>query len=177
MPPWPLDHPIQPAFLAQADLDLLNNYSDSFISRFIKTLPKISISLDDRNCLMIKAPNLNKNTIITNDLVKLHTDSDFEWLGRHDNIINTGGVKVLPEQIEAKLSSLISNRFFISKQADNKLGECVILVLESDSDILNSSIFMGLSKFEIPKMIYSVEHFIVAPNGKILRQETLNSIK
>jgi len=163
--------------IAVKKLNNFQNTSGQVEKALFKTLPKISISLDDRNCLMIKAPNLNKNTIITNDLVKLHTDSDFEWLGRHDNIINTGGVKVLPEQIEAKLSSLISNRFFISKQADNKLGECVILVLESDSDILNSSIFMGLSKFEIPKMIYSVEHFIVAPNGKILRQETLNSIK
>jgi O-succinylbenzoic acid--CoA ligase len=158
----------------------LNNFRESsgqVKKALFKTLPNISISLDNRNCLVIEAPNLSKKTIGTNDLVKIHSNSDFEWLGRYDNIINTGGVKVFPEQIEAKLSGLISNRFFISKQADDTLGECVILVLESGSDKLEPSVFIGLSKFEIPKKIYSVENFIEAPNGKVLRHETLKSIK
>jgi len=163
--------------IAVKKLNNFQNTSAQVNKALFKTLPDISISLDDRNCLIIKAPNLSNKTIVTNDLVKLHTNSDFEWLGRYDNIINTGGVKVFPEQIEAKLSSLISNRFFISKQADDNLGECVILVLESPSDILKPSVFLGLSKFETPKKIYSLENFIEAPNGKILRHDTLKSIK
>ena len=157
----------------------LNNFcSDEFdSSTFFKTLPDISISQDSRNCLTIEAPNLSDTKIITNDLVNIHSDSEFEWLGRYDNIINSGGVKVLPEQIESKLSGLIPNRFFISKQADDTLGECVILVLESDTNALSRSVFSGLSMFEIPKKIYCIEKFIEAANGKILRQETLKSIK
>ena len=160
-------------------LKKLNNFENKALDSLLlfKTLPNVIISQDSRNCLTIDAPNLSDKNIVTNDLVKIHSDTEFEWLGRFDHIINTGGVKVLPEQIEAKLLGLISNRFFISKEVDDELGERVILVLESGSNVLKKSVFAELSKFEIPKKIYKVENFIEAPNGKILRQETLKIIE
>ncbi|WP_055444638.1 AMP-binding protein [Lacinutrix himadriensis] len=142
-----------------------------------KTLPNIHISQDERNCLVIEAPKLSETKIITNDVVKLHSETSFEWLGRYDNVVNSGGVKLFPEQIEAKLESKMSTRFFITKEKEETLGECIILVVESKSNTVDASVFSGLTKFEIPKKIYSVEKFIESANGKILRQQTLKSLK
>ena len=79
--------------------------------------------------------------------------------------------------MEAKLESKMSTRFFISKEKDETLGECIILIVESKSNTVDASVFSGLTKFEIPKKIYSVEKFIESANGKILRQQTLKSLK
>ncbi|MBQ0787523.1 MAG: AMP-binding protein [Oceanihabitans sp.] len=142
-----------------------------------KTLPNIIITKDKRNCLVIEAPKLSEDKIVTNDVVKLHSETSFEWLGRYDHVVNSGGVKLFPEQIEAKLESVISTRFFITKEEDETLGECIILIVESKSNTIETSVFEGLEKFEIPKKIYSVEKFIESDTGKILRQETVKKIK
>ena len=143
---------------------------------YFKILPNVSISLDHRGCLVIDAPLLNNDKIITNDLVKIHSETTFEWLGRFDNVVNSGGVKLFPEQIEAKLQNKIQNRFFIASQPDDTLGSKLILVIESDSNILNDSVFSELSKFEKPKTIYAVKQFIETASGKIQRKKTLNLI-
>ncbi|MFD2823744.1 AMP-binding protein [Lacinutrix iliipiscaria] len=160
--------------IAVKKLNHLNVTDSEF---FFQTLPNIKITQDSRNCLVIDAKNLSDNKIITNDVVKLHSETAFEWLGRYDHVINSGGVKVFPEQLEAKLSKEIPFRFFISKETDDTLGERIILVIEAPSNELNSSVFEGLNKFEIPKKIYSVEKFTEASNGKVLRQKTLKKIK
>ena len=143
------------------------------IDSFFKILPNVEIDQDSRNCLVIKAPNLLSEPIVTNDVVKLHSEKEFEWLGRYDNVINSGGVKLFPEQIEAKLSGTIQSRFFITKEPDNKLGECVVLVLESKSNRIDDIAFKDLERFEVPKKIYATQKFVETPNGKILRQESL----
>ena len=55
-----------------------------------KTLPNVLISQDDRNCLVIEAPKVTSEIITTNDVVKLISKTDFEWLGSYDNVINSG---------------------------------------------------------------------------------------
>ena len=97
-----------------------------------KVLPNINISQDNRNCLVVEAPNICDEKIITNDIVKVHSKNEFEWLGRFDNIINSGGLKVFPEQIENVLYHKINNRFFIASEKDNTLGERVVLVIEGN---------------------------------------------
>ncbi len=144
---------------------------------YFRVLPKVSISQDERGCLVIDAPKVSKEKIITNDLVKLHSPTEFEWLGRIDNVINSGGVKLFPEQIEEKLKGKIPNQFFIASEPDAMLGEQLILVLESDSNILDASIFDGLDKFEIPKKIYAISKFKMTSTGKIKRAENLKQLK
>lgn len=149
---------------------------------YYHVLPNISISTDDRNCLVIDAPKVASEKIITNDLVELISSTKFNWLGRFDNIINSGGIKLVPEQIEEKLSTIINQRFFVAGITDAVLGEKLILVIESKSlkvEKLKSSIFLNiktlntLSKYEIPKEIYFVDKFIETPTGKVNRMETL----
>lgn len=142
-----------------------------------QTLPNIHISQDSRDCLVIEAPKLSEEKIITNDVVKLHSETTFEWLGRQDNVINSGGLKLFPEQIEGKLSGKIKNRYFISNEVDDILGQRVILVIENHSTELDDSVFSLLNTYEIPKKIYSVEKFIESNNGKILRHEILKLLK
>lgn len=144
---------------------------------YFKVLPKVSISQDDRGCLVIDAPKISSELIVTNDIVKLHSNTEFEWLGRIDNVINSGGVKLFPEQIEEKLKGKIPHQFFIASESDELLGERLILVLESETNHLDTSLFGSLEKFEIPKNIYYVPKFKMTPTGKIKRAETLKMIK
>ena len=136
-------------------------------------LPNISISQDDRNCLVISAPNLNAENIVTNDVVELVSDNEFIWLGRQDNVINSGGIKLFPEQIEAKLSAKIHTRFFVAGIPDEKLGEKLILFIEGNESQTNSSLYDDLNKFERPKEIKFIPHFVETETGKIKRNEVV----
>lgn len=159
----------------QAELVSTSNYS---------VLPNVKIYIDSRNCLVIKAPKVSDELIITNDVVQLISDNQFEWLGRFDNVINSGGIKLHPEKIEEKLSDIIQQRFFVAGVPDEKLGEKLILVIE---DVFSSAVEKSLqvkikqldsfSKFEIPKEIYFVEAFVETETKKIQRNKTLDLIK
>ena len=125
---------------------------------------------------MINAPHVNVQNLVTNDVVELISDSEFQLLGRYDNVINTGGVKVFPEQIEKKLNMVIKERFFIASQPDEVLGQKVILVIESSQNNLNTNFYNYLEKFEKPKEIYTIAKFLETSSGKIQRQKTLDAI-
>jgi O-succinylbenzoic acid--CoA ligase len=144
---------------------------------YFEVLPNIQISQDDRGCLIIQVPYLKKRHIVTNDIVKLHSDTSFEWLGRIDNVINSGGIKIHPEQLEARLMPFIHSDFFIASQDNISLGEEIFLVIESDEQTLAKDSFKKFKKHEIPKAILFVNPFIRTTSGKINRAKTLASVK
>jgi len=144
---------------------------------YFKVFPKVTITQDDRGCLVIEAPKLTPERLVTNDVVTIHSPTEFELIGRYDNMVNSGGVKLFPEQIEAKLEDKIKPRFFIASEADLDLGEKLILILESDQNKLNTSVFKALEKFEVPKEIYNIPKFKDTATGKIQRKETLKLLK
>ena len=145
-----------------------------------KALPGIIFSLDSRNCLVIDAPKISDDKIVTNDVVDLISDSKFKWLARFDNTVNSGGIKLFPEQIEALLSDLIIKRFFVTGIPDTKLGEKLVLFVEDGEDptlmpkIQNSAV---LSKYQLPKKIYFLKQFKETENEKINRQATISQVK
>ena len=148
-----------------------------------QTLPNVSISKDERNCLVINAQKISENTIVTNDVVEIKSTTKFKWLGRFDNVINSGGIKLHPEEIENKLAKIISQRFFVAGIPDEKLGEKLVLIVELQSSkvaqlssYLNNNIkrLDSLSKFEKPKAIYFVDAFIETDTKKIQRNKTLD---
>lgn len=141
---------------------------------YFKILPDIRISQDERNCLVIDAPKLSNETIITNDVVNLYSDNEFEWLGRVDHVINSGGLKLFPENIEAKLEPYLEGRFIIAAQPNATYGEEVILIIEGKEIPVDTSIYKNLNKAEIPKKIYFIPGFVETASGKIQRQHTLN---
>ncbi|NQX82423.1 MAG: AMP-binding protein [Flavobacteriaceae bacterium] len=136
-----------------------------------KTLDNIEINTDNRSCLNIVAKQLNDDIVQTNDIVKIINKKEFVWLGRYDNIINSGAVKISPEDIEKKLEQYINNRFFISWQKDSVLGQKVILIIESEKNI-NINLSDILDKYETPKEIYFCKKFKETTNGKINREQT-----
>lgn len=154
----------------------LNNFDGTDKDAYFKTLPDISVSVDDRSCLMIEAPQLSKDKIITNDVVKVHSKNTFEWLGRYDNVINSGGIKLFPEQIEKKLQSLIKEEFFVASKPDDTLGEKLILIVEKMNDDFDTTIFSVLDKYEKPKEVIAIPKFIETSSGKIHRKKTLATI-
>lgn len=147
-------------------------------NNYFEALPNVVFSKDERNCLVIDAFQVAASRIITNDLVELISEKEFIWKGRFDNIINSGAVKLLPEEIEAKLQKSIKNRFFIASEKDDKLGQKVILVIESEKDLnLDEKAFKNLSKYEIPKKIYYINKFVETTTNKINRNATLKKMK
>ena len=151
---------------------------------FYEVLPNVKIYIDNRNCLVINALKVSKKVVFTNDVVQLVSENKFEWLGRFDNVINSGGIKLHPEKIEEKLSKIIEQRFFVSGILDEKFGEKLILIVESDVSLseVKKSLFdkiknlRSISKYETPKEIYFVEEFVETETKKIQRNKTLNLI-
>ncbi len=139
-------------------------------------LPNIHISLDNRNCLVIDAPKIVDEQVVTNDLVELINDNQFVFLGRIDHVVNSGGIKLIPEQIEEKLSPLITSRFFVTGIPDTVLGEKLVLIIEGEQQTLDKSIFDTLDKYERPKEIIYIPEFKETHNGKIKRKEIQESI-
>jgi O-succinylbenzoic acid--CoA ligase len=133
-------------------------------------LPNVTISYDDRKCLVIDAPKIIDAVIITNDLVVILNENQFVFLGRIDNIINSGGIKIMPEQVEQKLDGKIDRRFFITSKEDTKLGEKVVLVVEGEPFEINNTIFEVLDKYERPKEIVFLSKFNETANGKVIRR-------
>ena len=139
-------------------------------------LGKVSFSTDERGCLIINTPHLQQQRFITNDIVRLVDTTHFEWLGRHDNVINSGGVKLFPESIEARIASFLSQRFFITAEDDCRLGQKAVLVIESlpwdeaECQQLLSRLKSCLSPYEVPKNIYFQEHLTETYSGKIVRK-------
>ncbi len=140
------------------------------------TLPDVSIGTDARGCLAIDAPKVTDGIVVTNDLVDIINDTHFVWLGRFDNVINSGGIKLYPEQIEEKLSHNIQPRYFVYGLPDDTLGERLVLVIEGESFTLGEVVFEGLDKYEKPKEVLFVTEFIETGSGKIQRAETLKTI-
>lgn len=136
-------------------------------------LPNVTVSADERHCLVIKAKNISKQEIVTNDIVNLISDTQFVWEGRIDNVINSGGIKLMPEQIEDKLSTLIPRRYFVYGQPDETLGEKAVLYVEGEPIVIEESVFSILDKFEKPKEIVFIPKFKETATGKIMRKESI----
>ena len=142
---------------------------------FYQTLPNTTIYKDERNCLVIKNEKISNEVLFTNDVVDLISDTQFEWLGRFDNVINSGGIKLHPEKIEDKLTKIMKQRFFVAGISDEQLGEKLVLIVEGNTSSLNLT-KANLSKFEFPKETFFIDNFIETETKKIQRKKTLDLI-
>lgn len=140
---------------------------------YFETLRGVTIKTDERDCLVIELNGFTE-PVITNDLVKIIDHSGFEVLGRYDNIINSGGVKLIPETIERKVEPILKQSFFVSGIADERLGQKLIFVVESHVQPgLMATLRLALSAYEIPKEIFYVDQFVRTQTQKINRPKTL----
>ncbi|MEL1241366.1 AMP-binding protein [Flavobacterium flavipallidum] len=140
-------------------------------------LPNVHISQDEKECLVIDAPLVSDERLFTNDLVQIINEQEFMLLGRIDNVVNSGGVKLIPEKIEEKLSDHISSRFFVGGIADALLGEKLVLVVEGEKQEIDEAIFNALDKYEKPKAYFFVPEFESTESGKIKRKAILKTLE
>lgn len=135
-------------------------------------MPGISFDTDSRSCLRINARTMSFGSLQTNDVVQLLGPERFRWLGRADNVINSGGIKIIAEELETELSAVIDVPFYIRPMPDKKWGEVPELVAEapvSAQPVLQQavdSLDLGRRK---PRHICCVPALPRTYNGKIRR--------
>ena len=159
-------------------------------SDLFTVLPGVAVGTDDRGCLHLTAAATNHERIQTNDVVELLTTGQaagqicFRLLGRADSIINTGGVKVQPEAVEAVLSATLatwglSPRLFVAGLPDERLGQRVVLFLENQSltadefEQLQQAVRVGVGTYAVPRAYVSVGTFAETATGKVDRRATV----
>jgi O-succinylbenzoic acid--CoA ligase len=144
---------------------------------FFRTIGSVTVSTNENNCLLIYAPHLQEEIIVTNDVVEIIDSKTFKWLGRLDNVINSGGIKLYAETIEQKIKKVLPQKFFIAGVADEKFGNRVIIVFETKEKINEEALFKliapVLEKYELPKQVFTMPQFIETLNGKLNRKATL----
>lgn len=139
----------------------------------------VSISTDERGCLKIFAHDLNVEVLQTNDLVEIKNERQFRFLGRVDNVINSGGAKIFPEQLEALVKKEIPNEAVFLGVKDESLGQKLILIIEGEEseDLIKKVLETQFEKnFHRPKKIIFVKEIPRTPNGKVNRRELLDHI-
>jgi O-succinylbenzoic acid--CoA ligase len=143
-------------------------------ARHFTAMPGVTFAQDDRDCLVIQAPHLWVQNLVTNDVVRLHSESTFTWLGRADNVVNSGGVKLHPEEIERLLAPCIDKPFFVAGIPDARLGQKLALVVESETPLTVD--FRFLPRLQQPREIHVIKPFVYTETGKVNRIATLKRI-
>lgn len=149
-------------------------------------LPRVDAGVDERGCLYVSGPMTLGNRIQTNDLVEFTGPNSFIWLGRFDNVINSGGVKIILDRVDDRLAHLfhqlgLNFQFFTWFEEDKKLGQKLILVINDNegntsSEWLLSEIRKSISSYETPKHIYFVNRFEKTQTDKTDKHRTVEMI-
>lgn len=134
----------------------------------------IQLSCDNNGCLHIQDKQLLDAPLQTRDRVTLHADGSFIWLGRMDFVINSGGIKIHPEELEKHLSAhpqLTGLNYYIGKKADEHFGEVPVLYIESAPFVFRIEEMQGLiARNTFPREIIFRPVFQYTENGKIKRE-------
>lgn len=166
-------------------------------SDYFVPFPEVRLEVDARECLVITAAVTNGETVQTNDRVALRADGAFRWLGRLDNVINSGGVKVQVEKVETAMETWLlqyqnglhaERRFFVGAIQDARLGQAVVAVLEGEpfggepilapelATEIRTALQQTLSRYEVPRHFFFVPKLLETPTGKIDRRANLASL-
>lgn len=138
-------------------------------------LGDITFEQDERGCLLVNTPHLRTKYHETNDQIELLDERRFRWLGRYDNVILSGGRKIFPEQLEARTTGVLPYAHFFIARPDDKLGECVGLVLETDQEVgsvapeVMDLLRDVLEPHEMPRRVTALVSFSRTPSGKLVR--------
>lgn len=143
-------------------------------SQWYMPLESVHVYADEEKCLVIDAPAICPQVLHTNDIVEFAEDGcHFRVLGRKDNVICSGGIKIQAEEVERILKKHIDQPFFITKEKEEKYGEIVVIVTEEKSIKKLEDIFNDvLPTYWKPRKVVSVSHLPLTETGKPKRQLT-----
>ena len=147
----------------------LRRISGSEASLWYTPFDGVTVSLDSRGCLVIDAPHVCHTTLATNDCAEIR-DGKFRILGRIDNVVCSGGIKIQIEEVEQSLKPHIHKRFIITKRKDKDLGEALTLLTEeADTEAVRNICHRALPKYHQPRHIFYVEEIPLTETGKPAR--------
>jgi O-succinylbenzoic acid--CoA ligase len=151
-----------------------------------EALPGVEIGVSENQCLWIQSPMSGTEKIQTNDMIELRSKNTFVWLGRTDFVVNSGGIKLFPEQLERRIAPLLEETcpgcaYFLFGEKDSRLGEQLVLYVEGTGEEnkrleLEAGLEQILGKYEVPKKIYFIAAFAYTPTRKINRHTTAASL-
>lgn len=131
----------------------------------------VHISLNAEGCLVIDAPLVHDGALVTNDIAELE-HGRFRILGRKDNVVCSGGIKIQIEEVERLLRTHLDVPFMVTKAPDEKLGELLVLLTESgDIGLIWDCCRQQLPKYWVPRRVYHVDHLPMTATGKPARHE------
>jgi O-succinylbenzoic acid--CoA ligase len=150
----------------------LRRISGPEASEWYTPFPSVQISQTADGCLVIDAPEVCPEPLITNDIVEiLPPHSRFRILGRKDNVICSGGIKIQIEEVERQLKPLMRVPYIISKRKDEKFGEVAVLLTEGSADEAKAVCEKCLPKYHQPKAYYHIDKVPLTETGKPARQK------
>ena len=158
-------------------------------SEWYQPFDSVKISQTDEGCLVIDAPLVCAETLVTNDIVEIESyiynkveKLRFRIKGRKDNVICSGGIKIQIEEVEALLKPYLEKPFMLAKKKDEKFGEIAVLLTEDEdlkkveatirrllsgkSDDSNKSSESANHKYWIPREYLHVDHLPLTETGK-----------
>jgi O-succinylbenzoic acid--CoA ligase len=153
-------------------------------SAHYRVLPGLHLGQDERGCLTVRGDVTDDELVVTNDRIELVDKHTFDWLGRVDFVINSGGVKVQAEKVELVLDVALAElgtprRAFVAGHPDERLGQAVTAYVEGaplpakDEQLLLARLAERLDKYEIPKAVRYIPAFQATASGKLDRGATL----
>ncbi|MEP1032406.1 AMP-binding protein [Ekhidna sp.] len=127
------------------------------------------VAADSKGLLKIRGAITDFKWLTTNDIVTVISNNTFQWIGRYDFVINSGGIKVNPEDIERQLKSIVTGEFMIGSLPDEILGRKIILITNGDEKRID---FSQLEKYHRPKASYFNRQIVRTSSGKLDRLKT-----
>ena len=132
--------------------------------------PSVKVSLSEDGCLVIDAPEVCLERLVTNDIAEI-SPQGFRILGRKDNVICSGGIKIQIEEVERHLRPFLRAPYLISKCPDPKFGEVAVLLTEDSVDEARQICERILPKYYLPRHYLHVDRIPLTETGKPARQQ------
>ena len=149
----------------------LRRISGPEASEWYTPFPTVKLSTNDEGCLVIDAPEVCAQTLVTNDIVELKPDGRFRIRGRKDNVICSGGIKIQIEEVKQALKKYVRVPYIISKRKDPKFGEIVVLLTEGDTAQVQTICQQVLPKYHQPKLYLKIDKIPLTETGKPARKK------
>ena len=148
----------------------LRRLSGPEASGWYMPFPSVKVSLSPEGCLIIDAPEVCPEPLVTNDIAELSSQG-FRILGRKDNVICSGGIKIQIEEVESRLRPFLRVPYLLSKRPDPKFGEVAVLLTEGSVDDARQVCERILPKYHQPRHYLHVDHIPLTETGKPARQQ------
>ena len=143
-------------------------------SEWYTPFPSVKVSLSEEGCLVIDAPEVCAERLVTNDIAEVEQgdgSTAFRILGRKDNVICSGGIKIQAEAVERELHPYLRVPYLITKRQDEKFGEVVVLLTEGAVEEAQKVCERILPKYHQPRVYLHVDRIPLTETGKPARQQ------